>query len=355
MGVRVPRLTVGIPTFNRATWLRESISSVLAQSFTDLRLVISDNASDDETPDVVRGFADPRIQYVRSPHNIGAIGNLNRLISLAESEFLVLLPDDDLLYPGHLEAAVEILGRLPSAGVVHSAFHEIDAGGRFIRCVQPVNSRTRTAIQPRDRALEWLIGSRYGLCFPSSVYRTAAIRDAGGFRAADEPFGDRKLWMRLALTWDFAYVSEPLVAFRAHDHGITSKLAADRGRVADARERALLYAQIRFDRSTEFLDEAPIEPELKLRLLTTAKLQRLTQGSHAGLPASEVVRGLAGLARSHPRVLSHPGFWRLLLARSGGATARALVRGAIAPQRARDSQGAEETVGDAALPGRLSV
>ena len=106
------KLTVGIPTFNRAAWLRETIESVLAQTFTSFRLIVSDNASDDDTPEVVRSFGDERIDYVRSERNVGPIGNLNRLIRLADTEFLVLLPDDDVLYPGHLGAAVEVLERL---------------------------------------------------------------------------------------------------------------------------------------------------------------------------------------------------------------------------------------------------
>ena len=98
------KVTVGIPTFNRAGWLRESIESVLAQTFTDFRLVVSDNASDDDTPEVVRSFDDDRIHYVRSQRNVGPVGNSRRLIALAETtEFLVLLPDDDVLYPGHLQ------------------------------------------------------------------------------------------------------------------------------------------------------------------------------------------------------------------------------------------------------------
>ena len=101
------KLTVGIPTFNRARWLRETIESVLAQSFTNFRLIVSDNASEDDTPDVVRSFSDARIDYVRSERNVGAIENFNRLIELADTEFFVLLPDDDVLYPGHLAAAVE--------------------------------------------------------------------------------------------------------------------------------------------------------------------------------------------------------------------------------------------------------
>ena len=77
---------------------------------------MSDNASDDETPDVVASFADPRIDYIRSDRNIGMIANFNRVIHHAETPFLVLLPDDDLLYPDYLRSVVDVLSNHASVG-----------------------------------------------------------------------------------------------------------------------------------------------------------------------------------------------------------------------------------------------
>ena len=176
------KVTVGIPTFNRAGWLRESIESVLAQTFADFRLIVSDNASDDDTPEVVRSFDDERIHYVRSERNVGPVGNFNRLIALAETEFLVLLPDDDVLYPGHLAATIDVLERFDTVGLVHSAFEFIDAQSRVVRGVEPLGSRSPVKIDRRDRALEYLMVSDWGLCFPSVAYRTKAILEAGGLR-----------------------------------------------------------------------------------------------------------------------------------------------------------------------------
>ena len=150
------KVTVGIPTFNRAGWLRESIESVLAQTFADFRLIVSDNASDDGTPEVVQSFDDDRIHYVRSQRNVGSIGNFNRLIALAETEFLVLLGDDDVLYPGHLAAAVDVLERFDAVGLVHSAYEFIDAQSRVVQGVTPLVSRTPVKIERRDRALEYM-------------------------------------------------------------------------------------------------------------------------------------------------------------------------------------------------------
>ena len=123
-------VTVAIPTYNRAALLREALESVLAQTHSNFRLVIGDNASTDETADVVASYCDTRIEYVRSEHNIGMIANFNRLIELTETEFLMLLPDDDLLYPDYLNSVLEVLKRNPRVGLVHTAFDVIDIDSR---------------------------------------------------------------------------------------------------------------------------------------------------------------------------------------------------------------------------------
>ena len=84
-------VTVGIPTRNRSRWLREAIESVLAQSYDNFELIVSDNASTDDTSAVVGSFHDARLKYAPLEQNVGMTGNLNRLIGLCQTEFLVLL------------------------------------------------------------------------------------------------------------------------------------------------------------------------------------------------------------------------------------------------------------------------
>jgi glycosyltransferase involved in cell wall biosynthesis len=330
------QLTVGIPTFNRSKLLAEAIESVLAQSFTNFRLIVSDNASDDDTPKVVESYGDQRVEYQRSDHNRGAIGNINRLIELAETEYLVLLPDDDLLYPGHLEATVGLLERFPTAGLAHSAYHLIDQHSRVVRRIDPCSTRSGVTLQPRDRALEQLMTSPGGLCFSSIAYRTRAIVDAGGFRADEEPFGDRQLWMRIALNWDFGYVATPLAGFRAHADTVSTNVAARHGVAVDGRDGGLLYAQLTFQRRIDFLADAPLERRQTKRLHALATLQLLVDRANAGLAPAEVAARLASVVRSYPRLLARPALWRLVLAELGGRRVRSALRGATI--RYRDPQ-----------------
>ncbi|MEM6891420.1 MAG: glycosyltransferase family 2 protein, partial [Pseudomonadota bacterium] len=80
-----PRLTIGLPVYNGANYLAEAVTSILSQDFEDFELIISDNASDDDTADICRDFAarDKRVRYERQVVNVGAAPNYNLLLPLA--------------------------------------------------------------------------------------------------------------------------------------------------------------------------------------------------------------------------------------------------------------------------------
>jgi glycosyltransferase involved in cell wall biosynthesis len=110
-----PRVTVGVPTYNRAATLPRALTSVLAQTHADLELLVSDNASTDETPEVCRAFAqdDPRVRVVRRPHNVGLTENFNALLREATGELVMVLADDDWLDPSYVERCVALLDARP--------------------------------------------------------------------------------------------------------------------------------------------------------------------------------------------------------------------------------------------------
>ena len=102
------RVSIGLPVFNGENFLESAIRSVLEQSFDDLELVISDNASTDRTETIARDFAasDRRVRYHRNARNLGAAPNYNRTVELATGALFKWLSHDDRLLPGYLEATV---------------------------------------------------------------------------------------------------------------------------------------------------------------------------------------------------------------------------------------------------------
>jgi glycosyltransferase involved in cell wall biosynthesis len=102
------KFTIGIPTYNRAGFLRRAIESALDQTYPDVEVLVSDNASTDETSEVVRSFGD-RVRYHRQSENLGSWPNFIHLTAMASGEYFTWLQDDDLIHPRFAERAVRNL------------------------------------------------------------------------------------------------------------------------------------------------------------------------------------------------------------------------------------------------------
>ena len=131
---RTPRVSVGVPVYNAEKYLRQSLESLLAQTFEDVEIIISDNCSADATEAICREFAqrDSRIRYLRQPENLGAIANFNHVFAEARGEYFKWAAYDDLCEPTFLQRCVDVLDKNPDVGWCHSKSDRIDAdGGRL--------------------------------------------------------------------------------------------------------------------------------------------------------------------------------------------------------------------------------
>lgn len=325
------RVTVGIPTFNRAALLRESMSSVLAQTHQDFRLLICDNASDDGTQDAVMSFDDPRVDYRRSAENIGMVANFNRTIDLAETELVVLLPDDDILYPDYLRNVVEVAKRYPRVGIVHTAFDLIDSASQVLESQKKlVTGRGNPVLEPGHEYLLRSMRSPWTVCWASVLFRKSALVEADCLREEEEPLSDFPLLMRIACRWDFAFVPHSLAGLRIHADAATAALGdyTDGGYLLLDRQPKILYAQ-----RLAFLEQAAIPPKLadrcRSRAEATFRRDRVrTLAAHAGLdaPWMDTSRTLARFVWADPRTLLVPATWRLCLAQVGGRKAKRMIR-----------------------------
>ena len=209
-----PRVTVAIPTYNRARFLRESIESALAQTLRDIEVVVSDNGSTVETRDVVAAFDDPRLSYSRLESNIGLHGNLSRCLELGSAPYLSLLQDDDTMDPANLERKVEALERFPEAALVHGPFRFIDVEGRVL------SERVDwwKSGEERETGEQFIRGMvEWGVRVDMSSW--LLVRERLGklrFAAEDGLATDFGFLLRVGLRGDVAYVDEPLTSVRRH-------------------------------------------------------------------------------------------------------------------------------------------
>ena len=126
-------VSVGVPTYNRAaTFLRETIDSILKQTYKNLEIIISDNASTDDTEKVCREYAarDKRVKYLRQKNNIGPTANSNALHKGVRGDYFLQVCDDDILAPTFVEKCAGRLLTHPEAAVAMTNFVEFDIKGR---------------------------------------------------------------------------------------------------------------------------------------------------------------------------------------------------------------------------------
>jgi glycosyltransferase involved in cell wall biosynthesis len=210
-----PKVSIGLAVFNGEKYLRAAIDSILAQTFTDFELVISDNASTDRTAEICQTYAarDARILYHRNPVNIGGANNGNLTFALSRGEYFRLAAHDDLLAPTLLEKCVDILDRNSSVILCDSATALIDDQGHTLAILsQPMATSTRPHERLRDLAQQHDCEMSYGLV------RTRVLRRTD--LQPNYPESDFGFLCELSLYGQFYRVPE-LLFYRRH-HALSS-------------------------------------------------------------------------------------------------------------------------------------
>jgi glycosyltransferase involved in cell wall biosynthesis len=218
----VPRVSVIVPTFNRAGLLRQALDSVQMQSLSDWECLVVDDGSTDQTPDVVgaRAEADPRIRAVPIEHGGTPGRGRNAGIAGSRGELVAFLDDDDEWMPGKLERQVSLLDAEPDAGLVFSRVERFgDEHGPWPR------------VLPEKPGLRALLAYNFIAC-STVVARRTALERAGPF---DEslPFAqDFDLWLRILRRGSIRGIPEVLARYRVDRARQARELPAEREAVA---------------------------------------------------------------------------------------------------------------------------
>jgi glycosyltransferase involved in cell wall biosynthesis len=134
MSENKPRVSIGLPVRDGENYLAETLDSILAQTYSDFELIISDNASTDRTEEICRVYAarDERIRYFRNEENLGAAENFNRVLGLSAGDYFKWAAHDDLCAPEYLARCVGVLDREPEVVLCYPKTRIIDGQGEFV-------------------------------------------------------------------------------------------------------------------------------------------------------------------------------------------------------------------------------
>lgn len=218
------RLTVYVPTYNRLEFLRECIQSILDQTFKDFKIVVLDNASDQDVAGLVSSFNDPRISLIRNQVNIGSVGNIQKALDIASTEFVTVFHDDDYMHPRLLETQIKIFDEVPGLVFVATPCTLVYDSSKM-RVFSDAPGYDYEVFKESSSLIKALITRPFG--FAGVMYRTCVTKrvklDVNRFSiACDRPF-----LVSLAEKGPCAYLKEPTYNARQHTRQDSASLASD--------------------------------------------------------------------------------------------------------------------------------
>jgi glycosyl transferase family 2 len=204
-GNRLPTVRVLVPCYNYARYLEHCTRTILAQPHVDVRILIIDDCSKDETPEVCARLAtgEPRVEFIRHEKNKGHIATYNEGIDLIREDYFVLLSADDLLTPGALGRAVSVMEKNPNVGFVYG--HPITLRGDV---PQPRLAEREPSIwRGRDWIERLCSTGRNVIMSPEVVMRSSIQKRIGGYSPALPHSGDMEMWLKAASMSDVGRVN----------------------------------------------------------------------------------------------------------------------------------------------------
>jgi glycosyltransferase involved in cell wall biosynthesis len=219
------KVDIAVPCYNYARFLERCVRSVLDQSVKDVRVLIIDDASSDESLLVARKLAqaDPRVSVAGHAENKGHIDTYNEGIAWASAEYFLLLSADDLLVPGALERAVEVMDSNPDIVLTY---------GKVIQWrddfPMPDIKPKQTYTWERHDILKQLCVSTVNISTCTAIARTKAQKAIGGYRASLPHSGDMEMWLRFAANGSVARINAVQGIYRKHSTAMSNAYYVDR-------------------------------------------------------------------------------------------------------------------------------
>lgn len=211
--MKVPEITVLMAVFNGERFLKESVNSILNQSYSDFEFLIVNDGSTDSTATILKNYSDPRLRVIENEKNIGLAGSLNRGLTLASGKYVARIDADDICPENRLEIQCQWLKRHPELGVVSSWVEVIDEKGRVTDWwCEPLSSED----------IFYLLHFRNCLSHSSVMFRKDLVLSLNGYNTDIAALEDFELWTRLSRQTKFWQVRDFLLKWRKTQDSISS-------------------------------------------------------------------------------------------------------------------------------------
>ena len=240
-----PKVSIVIPTYNRARFLPLAIRSVLDQLYSDFELLVIDDGSSDDTKDVVKRLPDSRIRYIQKEHR-GISHSMNTGIRVSKGQLIARLDSDDIWLPHMLSCLIKVMDDYPKIGLVYARAQGMDISGNLLP-----DTRGQPLIYP-DSSFRSIIHSDH-TCNIAMVVRRECFEKCGMFDEVFRVNEDWDMYLRIAEHFDFKFHDQIVARYRYHDSNISGFKSQ--------------FIQERLDGRVAVLDKVFSRPNLPLEIL----------------------------------------------------------------------------------------
>jgi len=207
---KVPIVSICIPTYNRKKYLKETIDSILAQTYKDYEIVIVDDGSTDGTKDMIKQLGIPVIYHWQD--NSGDAATRNRLVKLSGGKYISFIDSDDLLLPDAIERMIRVMDTETEDIIVYGSYYRIDQNGKIYgRCKRKLYSGNVTKY-----LFQTIFVHSCGSMFPKRI-----LKDFPVFDTSLKVCSDYDMWLRLSAKYRFVALPEPTFKRRRHSGNLS--------------------------------------------------------------------------------------------------------------------------------------
>lgn len=251
------KISVLIPSYNHAKYLKKAIDSVLNQTFQDFELIIMDDCSTDNSKKIINSYKDVRIKKYFSDSNQGAVENLNKLIDLASCEYIAILNSDDYWELDKLQKQFDYMEKNTDIAACFTWADFVDEFENtiFDKNEQPMDLFTKTN-KSREKWFKSFFDNGNCLCHPSVLIRSSVYQEIGKYKNIYRQLPDFEMWIRLIKKYNIYILEENLTHFRIVTSGNkNSSFLSDDNKNLMIYEMFMIKSQF-FDCDVNFFYEA---------------------------------------------------------------------------------------------------
>lgn len=209
-----PLVSVLIPTYNSEPYIKDTLESILNQTYENLEIIISDDDSSDKTVTIIKKYKDPRIRFYKNTQNLGISKNMNKAIGKCNGKYIAIMDADDWSYPYRMQEQVELMEMNPDV-VLCSGYMDI--------CDENLSYKNTRTYPTADKDIRRAIVRYDPISHPASMWRKDALLKTDLYNERFPICRDYDLVVRISQFGRYQNIPKPLIKYRVRKSSETGK------------------------------------------------------------------------------------------------------------------------------------